>query len=53
MYSEVKLCVKHLGSLSDFLNSNLGLFQGEITLPICLSLFLNDIEIQLQENMDA
>jgi hypothetical protein len=29
------------------------LFQGEITLPICLSLFLNDIEIQLQENMDA
>jgi hypothetical protein len=49
----VKLCVKHLGSLSDFFNSNLGLFQGGITWPICFSLFLNDIEMQLQENIDA
>jgi len=53
MYSEVKLCVKHLGTLSNFFNSNIGLFQGEITSPICLSFFLNDIEMHLQENIDA
>ena len=49
MYSEVKLCVKHLGSLSDFFSSDIGLFQGEITSPIMFSLFLNDIELHLQE----
>jgi len=27
MYSEVKLCVKHLGKLYNFFNSNIGLFQ--------------------------
>jgi hypothetical protein len=53
MYSEVKLCVKHMGTLSDFFNSNLGLFQGEITSPILFSLFLNDIEIHLQENINV
>ena len=53
MYSEVKLCVKHLGSLSDFFSSDIGLFQGEITSPIMFSLFLNDIELHLQENIDV
>jgi len=53
MYSEVKLCVKHLGSLSDFFSNDIGLFQGEITSPIMFSLFLNDIELHLQENIDV
>jgi len=35
MYSEVKLCIKHLGSISDFFASNVGLLQGEIRSPIC------------------
>ena len=53
MYSEVKLCVKHLGNISDFFNSDLGLFRREITSPICFSLFLNDIEMHLQENINS
>ena len=31
----------------------LGLFQGEITSPIMFSLFLNDIEMHLQNNLNA
>jgi len=31
MYSKIKLCVRHLGSLSDFFSSEIGLFQGDIT----------------------
>ena len=53
MYSEVKLCVKHLGTLSDFFNCNLGLFQGDISSPIFFSLFLNDIEMHLQANINV
>lgn len=34
-------------------NSNVGLFQGEITSPILFSLFLNDIENELQNSTDA
>ena len=47
------MCIKHLGSISDFCASNLGLFQGEITSPICFSLFLNDIELHLQNEIGS
>ena len=53
MYNEVKLQVKHMGSLSDIFNSNVGLFQGEITSPILFSLFINDIELSLQNGINA
>ena len=53
MYNEVKLCVKHLNSVSDVFNSNIGLLQGEITSPILFSLFLNDIEMHLQQNINV
>ena len=46
MYAEVKLCVQHRNSVSDFV-------QGEITSPILFSLFLNDIEMQLQNNVSS
>ena len=52
MYQEVKLCVKHMGSVPDLFESNVGLFQGEITSPILFLLFLNDIEMHLQENIN-
>ena len=52
MYQEVKMCVNDMGSVSDLFESNLGLFQGEITSPILFSLFLNDIEMHLQENIN-
>ncbi|XP_060582312.1 uncharacterized protein LOC132738738 [Ruditapes philippinarum] len=51
MYSEVKSCVKHLNELSDFFNCDIGLFQGEITSPILFSLFINDLELAVQENI--
>ena len=47
MYTEVKLCVKHMNSISELFDSNLGLLQGEITSSIMFSLFLNDIELQV------
>jgi hypothetical protein len=53
MNNEVKMCLKHLGSVSDFFNSDLGLFQRDITSPICFSLFLNDTELKLQENING
>jgi len=28
MYQEVNLCVKHIGSVSDLFENNVGLFQG-------------------------
>jgi hypothetical protein len=52
MYEDVKLCVKHVNTLSEFFSSEMGLFQGEITSPIMFSLFLNDLENSLQENLD-
>ena len=42
---------KHMNSLTDFFDSNIGLFQGEITSPILFSLFLNDIENYFQLNL--
>ncbi|MCG8049041.1 MAG: reverse transcriptase family protein, partial [Candidatus Thiodiazotropha endolucinida] len=51
MYSKVKSCVRHLNCLSDFFNSDIGLFQGEIMSPFLFSLFINDVEISLQANM--
>ena len=38
MYSKVKTCIKHVNGLTDFFYSNIGLFQGEITSPILISL---------------
>ena len=53
MYTEVKLCVKHMNSNSEFFDSNLGLLQGEITSSIMFSLFLNDIELHLHCNLNS
>ena len=50
MYCAVKSCVRHLNTLSDFLCSEIGLFQGEIMSSILFSFFLNDIEQNLREN---
>lgn len=50
LYDDVKLCVKHMNSLSDFYNSDIGLLQGEIMSPILFSIFVNDIEMYMQQN---
>ena len=53
MYQNVKMQVKHINSLSQLFESNIGLFQGETTSPIMFSLFLNDIEQSFQLNLDG
>ena len=50
LYQDVKLKVKGLTSLSDMLNCDLGLLQGEIMSPILFSMFLTDVEMQLADN---
>ena len=52
LHNDVKLCVKHMNSLSDLFDCNVGLLQGETLSPILFSLFVNDIELFLLENTD-
>lgn len=51
MYKDIKLKVKCLNNLSDFYSCDVGLLQGEIMSPFLFSLFINDIELNLQENI--
>ena len=53
MYTEVKSCVRHLNTLSDLFDCNVGLMQGEICSPLLFALFISDIENSLQENIHA
>lgn len=53
MYEDVNICVKRMGSLSDFFDCNVGLFQGEMISPILFPVFLNDIEMSLSNKMKA
>ena len=52
LYEQIKLQVKCLSTLSDLFSCDVGLLQGEILSPFLFSLFLNDIELYLQENMN-
>ena len=49
MYSEVKSCVKHCRTFSDFFDISVGVRQGEIMSPVLVSLFLNDLESYLKD----
>ena len=53
LYNQIKLGVKHMNSISDLFESDIGLLQGEICSPIMFSLFLNDIELHLQADINA
>ena len=52
MYENIKLRVKCLSSLSDVFSCDVGLLQGEIISPFLFALFINDIELNLQENLN-
>ena len=52
MYENIKLRVKYVGSLSDLFSCDVGLLQGEIISPFLFALFINDIELNLQENFN-
>ena len=53
MYDVVKSCVKHCNSYSDFFQYSIGLRQGEIMSPILVSLFLDDLELYLQNDVNS
>ena len=53
MYHEIKFCVKHLNSYSDFFSYSVGLRQGEVISPVLVSLFLEDLELFLQDKVST
>ena len=50
MYNNVKTCVRGCNSYSDFFECAVGLKQGEVISPILFSLFIEDLELFLQED---
>ena len=53
MYLHVKSCVKKFNDVSNFFEHSVGLRQGEILSPILASLFLEDLELFLQNKNDS
>lgn len=53
IYRSVKSCVRHCKTYSDFFEVSIGLRQGEVMSPILLSLFVEDLELFLQRNIDC
>ena len=53
MYLHVKSCVKNFNDVSNFFEHSVGLRQGEILSPILVSLFLEDLELFLQNKTDS
>ena len=52
MYSVVKSCIRYRSSLSGFLNSNIGLKQGDPSSPLMFMLFINDIIQNINSDID-
>lgn len=50
MYNKVKTCVRGCNSYSDFFDCSVGVKQGEVISPILFSLFIEDLELFLQED---
>ena len=53
MYSKVKSCVKHCSSYSDFFSYAVGLRQGEVMSPLLFSIFVEDLELFLQNDIEC
>ena len=53
MYSVVKSCVKHCNSFSEFFDISIGLRQGQNNSPVLFALFLEDLELYLQQDIDC
>ena len=53
MYKHVKSCVRQCNDYSDLIEYAVGLRQGEVISPALVSLFLEDIEMYLQEDINS
>ena len=53
MYEKVKSCVKSCNTFSEFFEYSVGLRQGEVISPILVSLFLEDLELYLQNRAES
>ena len=53
MYQKVKSCVKSCNTYSEFFEYSVGLRQGEVISPIMFSLFIEDIELMLQDKFNS
>ena len=53
MYQSVKSCVKLCNNYSDFFDIAVGLRQGEIISPIMFAMFVEDLELYLQESYNS
>ena len=53
MYNNVKSRVRGCNSLSEYFNCVVGLKQGEVMSPILFSLFIEDVELFLQDDVNC
>ena len=53
MYSQVKSRVRGCNSYSEFFECAIGLKQGEVLSPILFSLFIEDLELFLQDDLNS
>jgi hypothetical protein len=51
MYEKVKSCVRCCNTYSGFFQYAVGLRQGEVASPLIVSLFVEDLELYLQDNL--
>jgi len=53
MYSDGKSCVKSFSSFSGYLSYSVGLRQGEVMSPLLFAMFVEDLELYLQNDVDC
>ena len=53
MYDKVKSCVRHCNSFSEFFECSIGLQQGEVISPVIIPMFLEDLELFLQDDINS
>jgi len=53
MYSDEKSCVKSFSSFSKYFSNSVGQRQGEVMSPLLFAMFVEDLELYLQNHVDC